>query len=224
MAWNEGTGSFLSELWITLLGYVPLIFGAVVVLVIGWIAGRVLGKSVSKILDRIGVDDALKKTVVGKAIEKSGMTVVKFFDLTVRWFVYLIALLAATDILNITILSNFMNRVVEYIPSLLAGVVVIIAGIILMDFISDAVKSFIEAASAEYADIMVVALRFFLYFIVITVGLSMMNVNVSILYTFAESIAWGAALGIGAGLGIALGWGLKDVVAKKAKDLLKKKK
>ena len=222
MTWQEMILNFLSELWTKFVDYVPIMFGVLVVLVIGWIVGRVLGKSVSKVLDKIGVDDALRKTIFGKAIEKSGITVVRLFDLIVRWFVYLIAILAATDILNIEVLSNFMNRIVEYIPSLLAGFVVIIAGIILTDFFSDMTKSFVETASAEYAETIVVGLRFFLYFIVITIGLSMMKIDVTILYTFANAMAWGAALGIGAGLGIALGWGLKDTVAKKAKEMLKK--
>lgn len=224
MSWPEIISNLFVDLWSAFVGYLPILIGVFAVLLIGWVAGRILGKTVSKILDEMGVDDALLKTMVGKAIEKSGITVVKFFDLTVRWFIYLIALLTASDILNIPSLSNFMNQVVGYIPSLLAGVFIIIAGIIVTDAISDMMRSFVETATAEYASLIVVALRFFLYFMVVTIGLSMMQVDVSILYTFANSLSWGAALGIGVGLGVALGWGLKDVVAEKAKQLLKKKK
>ncbi len=224
MTWSEVMSNLLSNMWISFVGYLPTLLGVFIVLLIGWIAGRIIGKTFSKVLDQIGVDDALLKTMVGKAIEKSGITVVKFFDLTVRWFIYLIALLTASDILKIPALSNFMNQVVGYIPSLLAGVFIIIGGIIVTDAISDMMRSFVETATAEYASLIVGALRFFLYFMVVTIGLSMMQVDVSILYTFANSLSWGAALGIGVGLGVALGWGLKDVVAEKAKQLLNKKK
>ncbi|MEG3055938.1 MAG: hypothetical protein RQM90_07580 [Methanoculleus sp.] len=52
--------------------YVPSIIAAIIILIIGWILGRVIGKIVAGILNRIGVDSALRKTSVGAYIEQSG--------------------------------------------------------------------------------------------------------------------------------------------------------
>ena len=79
----------LMQMVYSVIAYIPNIIAAVIILIIGWKVGRLLGKVISGILDKIGVDDALLKTSVGKAIEQSRTSVVTFFDLIVRWFIYL---------------------------------------------------------------------------------------------------------------------------------------
>jgi hypothetical protein len=208
--------NMLINAWTTLFDLLPKIAGAIIVLIIGWIAGRIIGKGVSHVLDKIGVDDALLKTAFGKAIEKSGITVVRFFDLVIRWFIYLIALFAATDILEISVLSEFMRSIVSYLPSFIAGVFILIFGFIIADFVGDAIESIGKEAKIEFSGMISNLLKLLLYFIILTVALGMMKIDIKILYIFAEALAWGAAIGIGAGLGIAIGWGLKDFVAKNA--------
>ena len=209
---------FLGEIWTAIVQMLPRIAGAVIALIIGWIAGRALGKGVSKILDKVGVDDALRPTLFGRVLERSGITCVGFFDLIVRWFVYLIAVFAAVDILEITILSNYMNMVVAYLPSLIAGVVILIAGFIVTDYISDLMRKVGEEAEVAYSRLFADGLRLFLYSVVIILGLSQMKIDVSILYIFANALSWGIAIGVCVGLGIALGWGFKDILAKSAKE------
>ena len=45
-----------------------------------------------------------------------------------------------------------------------------------------------------------------------------MKIDVSILYIFANAMAWGIAIGVSVGLGIAFGWGFKDFIAESAKE------
>jgi len=212
---------FLTQIWTTIVEMLPRVAGAIIALVIGWIAGRALGKAISKVLDKAGVDDALRPTIFGRVLERSGITCVGFFDLLVRWFVYLIAIFAAVDILQITILSQYMSMVVAYLPSLIAGVVLLIAGFIVTDYITDFMKKVGEEAGAAYSRIFADGLRLFLYSVVIIIALSQMKIDVSILYIFANALSWGISIGVCVGLGIALGWGFKDVVAESAKEWIK---
>ncbi|RLI41359.1 hypothetical protein DRO59_07185 [Candidatus Bathyarchaeota archaeon] len=213
--------AFLEDLWNAFVSIIPGIVGAIAALIIGWIAGRALGKGVSKILDKAGVDDALRKTVIGKAIEKSGVTCVRFFDLIVRWFVYLIAVLAAVSILNIDVLSDFMSMVVSYIPSFIAGVFILLFGFIIVDYFTDFFRTFGREAKIEFTGLISSGLRLLLYFVIIVISLSMMRIDVTILYTFATALAWGIAVGAGAGIAIAVGWGFKDIIKKKAEEWIK---
>jgi len=213
--------AFLENLWKIFVGMVPAIIGAIVALIIGWIAGRALGKGVSKILDRAGVDDALRKTVIGRAIEKSGVTCVRFFDLIVRWFVYLIAILAAANILNITVLSQFLSMVVSYLPSFIAGVFILLFGFIVVDYFADFFKTFGREAKIEFTGAIASGLRLLLYFVVVVISLSVIGIDVTILYILATALAWGIAVGAGVGMAIAVGWGFKDAVKKKADEWIK---
>lgn len=212
---------FLTQIWERFVEILPRVAGAIIALIIGWIAGRALGKAVSKVLDKAGVDDALRPTIFGRVLERSGITTVGFFDLIVRWFIYLIAIFAAVDILQIAILTEYMSMVVEYLPSLIAGVVILIAGFIVTDYITDFMKKVGEEAGVAYAKLFSDGLRLFLYSVVIIIALSQMKIDVSILYIFANALAWGISIGVCVGLGIAFGWGFKNVIAERAKEWVK---
>jgi small-conductance mechanosensitive channel len=212
---------FLTEMWTAFVGVLPRAVGAVIALIIGWIAGRALGKAISKILDKAGVDDALRRTVFGRALERSGITCVGFFDLIVRWFIYLIAVFAAVDILRITVLSQYMHMLVAYLPNLIAGVILFIAGFIVVDYIADFMRKVGEEAEIAYSRLFVDGLRLFLYAVVTILALSQMKINVSILYIFANALAWGISIGVCVGLAIALALGFKDAIAEYAEKWIK---
>lgn len=206
----------LSIRWESFLESIPKAGGAIIILIIGWAVGRIVGRAVSTILERSGLDDLLKRTIVGRAIIRSGIKPVRFFDLLIRWFIYLIAIFVAVETLHVEILSRFMLEVVEYIPNLIAGIAILIFGFIAADFLGDAVSTLAEEAKIFFHRIVGSVVKLLLYFIVVTIALSQMKVNVEILYIFANAMAWGIAAGTTIGLGIALGWGLKDIIAKNA--------
>jgi hypothetical protein len=208
--------SYLADFWSQLVTLVPAIVGAIIVLVVGWAAGRLIGKGIATVLDKAGVDDALRKTAIGKALEKTKVRIVGFFDLIIRWFIYLIAILAAVDILHISILSTYLSQVVQYLPLFIAGIFILILGFMAADFAADALREVAKEGQMEFASVFANVLRFVLYFVVLVVGLSTMKVDVNILYILANALSWGVAIGIAVGFGIAIGLGFKDAVAKRA--------
>jgi len=204
-----------------LIEYAPRILGAIVILIIGWAIGRLLGAAVSRVLDRAGVDDALRKTSIGRAIEKAGVPIPRVFDILIRVFVYLIAVFAAVNVLEIAILTHYMKLVVEYLPSLIGGIAILLFGLMIADFIGDAIAAVGREAKIEYAGLASLAVRGILYLVVIIVGLSTMRIDVTILNSIVTALAWGLAGALAIGGGIAVGFGLKDYVAKKADEWLK---
>jgi hypothetical protein len=205
---------FLAQLSSAFLEYMPRVAGALVILLAGWAIGRLLGRGVSRLLERAGIADRLGKTVVGRALTRSGIKSARFLELLVRWFVYLIAVLALVDVLQIAPLTAFMTTVVEYLPSFISGIFILLFGLVVADFIGDAVGAIGKEAKIELAPILSVAVKLFLYLTVIVIALATMKIDVTILNEFAKAIAWGTAIGIAIGLGIALGWGLREHVAK----------
>ncbi len=206
----------MRDVWASFVDLLPKTAGAIVVLAIGWVAGRLIGKGLSRVLDRAGADDVVRGTAFGKALERSGFTIVRFFDAVTRWFIYLVAIFAAVNILDMPALSAFMRSVVEYLPSFIGGVIILILGFLIADKIGDAVASVGRGSKMEFSGIVAAGLKLLLYFVVVAMALRTMRIDVEILYIFAQALAWGAAVGIAVGLGIAVGWGFKDAVAKRA--------
>jgi len=212
----------LMQMVYSVIAYIPNLIAAIIILIIGWIVGRILGKVISGILDKIGVDDALLKTSVGKAIEQSGTSVVTFFDIIVRWFIYLIAIVAAANVLGLEFLTTLFQNIVVYLPHIAMFLIILIAGFILVDYFADLLAVWGKTQNIEFLGVIIMLLRVFFYFIILILALSQLLIDLTIIYTFVTPIAWGVGIGLGAGIAIFLGFGLKDRAPGIMDDLLKK--
>lgn len=212
----------LMQMVYSVIAYIPNLIAAIIILIIGWIVGRILGKVISGILDKIGVDDALIKTSVGKAIEQSGTSVVAFFDLIVRWFIYLIAIVAAANVLQLEFLTSLFQSIVVYLPHIAMFLIILIAGFIMVDYFADLLVGWGKTQDIEFLGVIIMLLRVFFYFVILILALSQLLIDLTIIYTFVTPIAWGVGIGLGAGIAIFIGFGLKDRAPAMMDDLLKK--
>ncbi|RJS74755.1 hypothetical protein CW710_00880 [Candidatus Bathyarchaeota archaeon] len=199
----------------------PKVGGAAIAIVLGYVFGKLAGKAITALLDRTGIDKAVKNSSVGKALERSNITISSFTGALVRWFIYLVSLLVAADILEITVFSNFLTMLLEYIPYLIVGIFILVLGFMFSDFASNAALNVFRELGLIYSRLLSLLIRMFLYLVVIVMAFSAMKIDVTILYTFANAMAWGLAAGIALVIGLAFGLGLKDAVAKNAENILK---
>lgn len=191
----------------------PRLLGAIVILIIGWAVGAALGRLVARVADRTGIDRSARNTPIGRMMGDSPDALSNFLGKVTAWFVYALAILAAANTLAIPILSQWISTAVSYLPAFIAGLLVIIGGFVVADFIGDAIERTRAAAQTAYATWFAAGIRMFLYFTAVVIGLDTMGIDVEILYVFARAMAWGLALGIGAAIAIAFGWGGKDYVS-----------
>jgi len=192
----------------------PAIIGALIVLLVGWIVGRLLGKAVRIIIDKVTATaistPVIGESDVGKSVIKSNVSLGHVGDILVRVIVYLIAILAAVDILNMDYLSAFMTRVIEYIPHVVAFLIILVVGIILIDYFIDLFKNYSKTADIELLRPVLLLLRVFLYFVVIMLALSQLLLDLTIIYTIITPIFWGIGIGLGASIAIVVWFGMKN--------------
>lgn len=203
--------------------YVLKIIAALVVLIVGLYAGRVFGRVISKALDKAGLNELIRKTVVGEYLEKSGVQLVGISDLVIRWFIYAVALMAAVNILEIDFLTAFLRDALLYIPNLVAGIIILLVGLVAVDFVVGFIKTTTKELKIEYIGAVTFVIRISLYLMILVMALDQFKIKTMIIYALITPIAYGIAIGAGIGLGIAIGWGLKDAVAKAAEKKLKEK-
>lgn len=192
---------------------IPRILGALVILLIGWIIGRAVAKLIRRIADAAGIDRRTLQTPLGDMMGGTEDAVARVFGKIGAYYIYFLAILAAADVLNIPLLSQFINDAAAYLPALIAGVLIIVVGFIVADFVGDVIQRSASTTGSDAGSMLASAVQVFLYFIVIVVGLDTMQVNVEILYIFAGALAGGLGLAVAIGLGIAFGLGGRDYVA-----------
>ncbi len=197
----------------------PRILGALAILVVGWIVGKLLGRVTTILLKKIKIDDAFKESLFNRVITHYGLTVSTFMGTLIKWVIYIMAIFASLDLLGITALRELTTMVINYLPSLVGGIIVFLIGVTIIEFIVKVFEESIASAKVPYRLLIVSMGRVLLYFMLIIITLSIMRIDVSILYSFANALFWGISIGVCVGLGIAIGFGMKDYVAKNAEKL-----
>ena len=193
--------------------FLPRLLGALLILLVGWAVGAAVGAFVKRLSDSTGVDNMVLDTPLGRPLGGNERAVSRTLGAIAKWFVYALAILAAANVLAIELLSEWISTAVSYLPAFVAGLLVIILGFVVADFIGDAIMRTRAATETAYTSWFASGTRMFLYFTAIVIGLDTMGVDVGILYVFANAFAWGLAAAVAIGLGIAFGWGGHGYVA-----------
>jgi hypothetical protein len=204
---------FLEQTLADIVAFLPRLVGALVVLAIGWVVGVAVGKLVANLTDRVELDRLVMDTPLGRVLGGSEQAVSRSIGKLGAWFVYALAILAAADVLAIELLSEWIATAVSYLPAFVAGLLVIMIGFVVADFIGDAITRTRAATETAYTTWFASGTRMFLYFTAIVIGLDTMGIDVAILYLFAQALAWGLAAAVALGAGIAIGWGGHNYVA-----------
>jgi small-conductance mechanosensitive channel len=215
---TAGGTEYAQQLLNMVIAAAPRIIGAAIILILGWLIGRFIGGIVTRLADRFEIDRALQKTPIGDIMGGTEQRIARILGKLAKWFIYALAVLAAADVLAIRTLSQWISQAVAYLPAFVGGLLIILLGFVLADFVGDAIERTTAATRYRYTSMFANAVRVFLYFIVLVVGLETMGVNVGILYTFAQALSWGLALGIGLAVAIAFGLGGQDYVRENISD------
>ena len=204
---------FLEDPIADFVAFLPQLLGALVILAIGWVVGRAVARVITSLSERGNLDERVRDTPIGRVLGGARRGVSRSLGMLGAWFVYALAFLAAADTLAIPTLSNWIATAVSYLPAFIAGLLVIVLGFVVADFIGDVINRTQMAAQSAYGSWIADGTKMFLYFTAIVIGLDTMGVNVDLLYVFANAVAWGLAAALAIGVGIAVGWGSKDYVS-----------
>jgi hypothetical protein len=196
----------LSDLVTTVTTYGPGFVFAIIALVLGWMTGRIVGFILNIVLRKMGWESSFRRTSVGRAILRSGFTPSSFFAALGKGFVYIFTIMFALTLLSIPIITTTVQGFLAYLPNLIEGGLILVAGFVFADLIGESVEK--GSSSDTPPNLFVGLFRIPLYFVTVTIALVQMKIDVTILYIFAQAIAWGLAIAVG----IAFGWDLKDRV------------
>jgi len=197
---------------IELILYKAAIFFAIII--IGWVVGRVLGYLVGRLLARAGGDSLLKQTVIGRALMRADFASFKLGNSVTKWLIYISAFLYALYSLGLPVLTTSVLAFLDFLPVIIGSGIILIVGMILSDWLGEFVKKSVTPEKRElfYLNIVGDTIKVILYFVTITLALTHLGVDVTILYNFSEAFAWAVAISVGVAAGIVVGWVLKDRV------------
>src|SRR3989344_434262 len=132
--WGEVLILSFQNLWIGVANFVPNLVIAVLILIVGWLVGALIGRAIWQVFKSLKVDDALRRAGFETFVRRGGLNLDSgaFIGSLVKWFVIVIFLVAALDVLGLSQVNIFLQDVVlGYLPRVLAAVLVLlVAGVI----------------------------------------------------------------------------------------------
>jgi hypothetical protein len=184
---------------------IPNIVGAILVLIIGFIIAKTMGRLTAKVVKKIYVDNAVAATGAKSALEKIGFKteISSALGVLITWCLYAIVLVAAADILGLSQISVFLSDIVLYLPNVIIAVVMLIVGMLVGNFIELLVKEVSLAAKLSAADFLAQVAKWAILVFTVMAALIQLKVAtdlIQILFTglvFMFALAGGLAFGLG---------------------------
>jgi hypothetical protein len=202
----------LNEFFAQVVAVIPRIIAAGIILLIGYIIGRAVGWVISKILDKMNLEDTISKTGVGQAVSRSDWTMSRIISTAAKWFIYIFFITAAVDTLQYTQLSEALQSIWLWIPNLIAFVIIIIVGSIIADFVGNWAQKELPARGVPGGRAIGLGTKGILYAIVFAIAITQLQIGGGILNTVIAALVWGIAGAIAIGLGVGLAYALKDLL------------
>ena len=215
--WGEAITLSLLNLWERFVNFLPALLGAVLVFVAGWIVAVALGKAVEHIVKVIRIDDVIEKAGTKGRLRKAGvdLNVAKFFGGLVKWFLILVFLMAATDILHLMEVTSFLNSIVLYLPNVIVAAVILAIAFLIGTFAYAVIKGSTKVAGIVSATLLATIAKWAIVIFGLLAALIQLGVASSLINTiFIGFVAMLALAG-----GLAFGLGGKDEAAMILKKL-----
>ncbi len=149
----------LSNMVGDMIAAIPSILLAVIVILVGYGVGIVVGKAANKIVEKLGMERAFDQTVTGKAFRSAGLDLSSFIEGILKAFITILAIILAIQILNVGgTIGTYLSSIADYLPRLLGGILIIVFGTVLVDFLASfigrMIKPMFPEAKAEIADML----------------------------------------------------------------------
>ncbi len=201
----------LVTLWEQLIPVILGLIGALIVIIVGFIISAVFGFVVEKMIEHSKVDEQIRKRNMAHSIGYISLS--KLTGGLVHWYIFALFLVEAAALLQLGVLSDLLKQFAEWMPSLIAGIVILVFGVMVADYFGDRLLHAKRPGARALSGIV----RWVMIFFVAMIVLQQIGVNVSFATNTTLILVTGIALALAISLGIGFGFAFKD----EAKNVIK---
>lgn len=188
--------------------HIPLLLGALVLLFAGWVMACILRLLARKLIR--GLDVLLLRAAQKRGLQQSPVrSYARLGGDIVFWSVLLFFVAASANMLDWKIFSGVASALLTYLPNVLTGLLIILAGFALSGVARSAVAGTAESTGIAQGDLLARIAQVTVVLTAMVIGVEQLGINVAFLTTTLIVVA-GVLLG---GAALAFGLGAKHFVA-----------
>lgn len=207
--WGSAIEETFSGLSQQIVLHTPQLLGAAGLLLLGWILAKALSLSARKLVegfDALFVRFMHAETIQRERIQRSYALIISQL---VYWVVLIFFLAVSANVLGWDLFSGWLDSIVGYLPGLVTGLLIILAGILLGSLARAAIHSATHRSAPEQSAMMARGLQVVIVFSAVIIGVEQIGLNIGFLSTLIVVVV---AVLLG-GAALAFGLGARSLVA-----------
>lgn len=219
--WNVLVTDPLREMLTRIMAYLPVLLGALVIFVIGWVVAKAIKRIVEWLLKTLHFETLAEKSGVSAAMRKGDlkMTVSQIISGLVYWLIMIMVLVMVVNALGMPKASDILERLFAYIPRVIAALFVLVVAMFLATFVSGIVRTAAANAKLPHPELLAGISRWAIIVFAVTISLAQLGIAPMFVTTTFNILLGGIVLA----LALAFGLGGKDAAARYLNELKQKR-
>ena len=206
---TQGLVGAMGALWTRVAVFIPNLIGAMVLVLLGFVVAKLLDTLLSKVLAKIGLDRLMAGTGLTKMIGRVGIqvSVSTLIGKIVYWFILLVFLVSAAELLGLERVSATLDVLALYVPKVFGAALVLLAGVLLAQLLNGVVRGAAKSVGLEYANGLGRIAQGLIIIISLSVAIGQLEVKTDLLNNVIAIVL----ISVGAAVALALGLGSRDI-------------
>ena len=195
-------GAALTDMWRSVLLFVPKAIAFIAILVIGWVVARFLRKIVNRLLERVGFDRAVERGGIRRALANSRYDASDIVAVLVYYTILLFTLQLAFGVWGPNAVSDLIKGVVAWLPKAAVAIIIVVVAAAIASAVKDLIANTLSALS--YGRLLANLASVFIIGIGVIAALNQIGVATTvttpILITVLATIGGILVVGVGGGM------------------------
>ncbi len=190
----------------------------VIILIIGWVIAKIIKTLVTRVLRAIKLDQLSDRIDLDNILAKGGISysLSELIGVICYWLALLITFVVAVNAIGLTVAADLLNRIVLYVPNIIAAIFILILGMFVATLLSNIVKTAANNAGVSQTKLLGKVVEVMVIIFTIAIALEQLGIAAKIIELTISILL--ASIGLSAAL--AFGLGCRDLAAKFISDLI----
>jgi len=221
LEWENLIADPIRQMLTRIMAYIPILLGALVILIVGWIVARAIRRILDWLLKTIRFDALADKAGISEVLRKGELKITarQVVSSLVYWLIIIMVLVMVANALGLPKASDILSNLFAYVPKVIAALLVLVVAMFLASFVSGIVRIAAGNAKLPKPELLAGICRWVIIVFAVTISLAQLGIA-PLLVTATFNIILG---GIVLALALAFGLGGKDAAARYIEELKEKR-
>jgi len=218
MDWNAVLVQPVQSFFSQLMGFLPSLLGALLILLVGLFIAKAIERVVVQILKTVQLDRLADKIQLAGVLAKGGIRrkLSELIGVIIYWLVMLAVLIASLNALQLTVAAQLLEQVVAFLPNVVAALFIVIVGVFAAAFLATTVRT--AASNAGLAQAQSLGQLVQTVVVIFTAVAALQQLQIQ----FVGEAFLVILAAVCFGLALAFGLGCKDLAGRWSSDLVER--